>query len=122
MDVLKCACTLRLLVHEMLGDYCRRTMNGPLDMEAVIVLIEILTNLVQEECRYNRDIYEGSRWYRNRDPNEPESERNLHAYLIRDHPSSPSLTRDYFVSHRLRAFPAIAWILYLPATDYHLGV
>ncbi|KAF6223779.1 hypothetical protein HO173_013205 [Letharia columbiana] len=93
----------------MCEDRERRTTNAPLDMGAVYLLAETLTDLVEEVCFHNRDIYEGSSWNRNQEPNEPERERNLYAYLIGNPPFNPSLLlwmRDHFIIDRLRAFPA----------------
>lgn len=109
MDVPKCARTLRLLVHQLCEDRERRTTNAPLDIGAVSLLAETLTDLVEEVCFHNRDIYEGSSWNRNQEPNGPERERNLYAYLIGNPPFNPSLLlwmRDHFIIDRLRAFPA----------------
>lgn len=109
MDVPKCARTLRLLVHQLCEDRERRTTNAPLGIGAVSLLAETLTDLVEEVCFHNRDIYEGSSWNRNQEPNEPERERNLYAYLIGNPPFNPSLLlwmRDHLIIARLRAFPA----------------
>lgn len=107
MDVHKWTRTLRLLVHEMCGDYNRRTTIRPLDVGAVLVLTETLSDLVKEVCRYNRDTYEGSSQFRNGNPNVPERERNIYACLIGDPPSNPLFPlwmRDYFIINRLPAF------------------
>ena len=112
MDVPKCARTLRLLVHQMCEYHNRRTTDAPLDTGVASILATTLTDLVQEVCHLNRDIYEGSSWYRNQEPNEPARERNLYAYLIGNPPSDPSSPpwmRDYFVVDRLRAFPTNEW-------------
>lgn len=109
MDVPECARTLRLLVDQMCEDYEKRAADGPLNIGAVLFLARTLTDIVRMVCQHNRDIYEGSNWYRNQEPNEPERVRNLYAYLIGDpsfDPSSPPRVRDYFVIDRLRAFPA----------------
>ena len=109
MNVPKCAHALRWLVHQVCADLDRRTAETPLDIGPVSLLAENLTSLVEEVCRRNRDVYEGSRWNRDRDPNEPDRERNLYSYLIGNPPfipSSPPWMRDCFVIDRLRAFPA----------------
>lgn len=108
MDVPKCAGALRLLVHQMCEDRDRRTRNAPLDMGVESLLAETLTDLVQEVCFHNRDIYEGSSWNRVQEPTEQDRERNLYAYLIGNPPLNPSFPpwmRDYFVIDQLRAFP-----------------
>ena len=116
MDVAKCARALRSLVHQMCEDRDRRTMKAPLDKEAASLLAEVLTDLIREACRHNRDIYNVSSWNRNAEPYEPERERNLYAYLIGNPPSDPSFPpwmRDHFVIDRLREFPVHEWGCFL---------
>lgn len=112
MDVPKCARTLRLLVHQMCEYRERSTMHAPLDTGVASLLAKTLTDLVQEVCYRNRNIYEGSSWNRNQEPDEPARERNLYSYLVGNPPLDPSFPpwmRDPFVIHRLRAFPAEDW-------------
>ena len=93
----------------MCVDLNRRSANTPLDIGPVSLLAENLTGLVEEVCRRNRDVYEGSRWNRDRNPREPDRERNLYSYLIGNPPlipSAPPWVRDCFVIGRLRAFSA----------------
>ncbi|KAL8936904.1 MAG: hypothetical protein Q9211_003967 [Gyalolechia sp. 1 TL-2023] len=113
-DVPKTAKMLRFVVDQICQARNLRASNGPLSPAVVTKVAEILTEIFQEVCNRNEDVYYRIDWDRGTRDDEPERNRNLYAYLIRDPPrfasSAPIWMKETFVIDRLRQTPANEWM------------
>ncbi|KAL9603384.1 MAG: hypothetical protein Q9219_001246 [cf. Caloplaca sp. 3 TL-2023] len=112
-DIPMTAKTLRLIIDQISQSRDFRASTGPLSPTVVMKVAEILTEILQEVCQRNEDVYYRIGWNRDVGNDEPERNRNLYAYLIEDPPrvstSSPVWMSETFVVDRLRQMPANEW-------------
>lgn len=112
-DVPKTARTLRFLIDQICQARSLRTSNGPLSTTVVTKVAEILTEIFQEVCNRNEDVFYRIHWDRGTRDDEPERNRNLYAYLIHDPPrfaaSAPIWMKETFVVDRLQQMPTNEW-------------
>ncbi|KAI4186731.1 MAG: hypothetical protein L6R41_003303 [Letrouitia leprolyta] len=112
-DITRTARILRFLVDQICQARSFRTSNGPLGTTVTTKVAEILTEIFQEVCNRNEDVYYRIDWDRGTRDDEPERNRNLYAYLIHDPPrfaaSAPIWMKETFVVDRLRQMPAKEW-------------
>ncbi|KAL8942378.1 MAG: hypothetical protein Q9216_001698 [Gyalolechia sp. 2 TL-2023] len=113
-DVPKTARILRFLIDQIYQARNLRTSNSPLRPTVVMKVAEILTEILQEVCNRNEDVYYRIDWDRGTRDDEHERNRNLYVYLIQDPPrfapSAPFWMKETFVIDRLRQTPANEWM------------
>ncbi|KAL9006977.1 MAG: hypothetical protein Q9188_000265 [Gyalolechia gomerana] len=113
-DVPQTARMLRFIVDQICQARDLRTSNGPLSPTVVMKVAEILTEILQEVCNRNEDVYYRIDWDRGTRDDEPERNRNLYAYLIHNPPrfgsSAPIWMKETFVIDRLRQTPTNEWM------------
>ncbi|KAL8836557.1 MAG: hypothetical protein Q9170_002877 [Blastenia crenularia] len=112
-DIPRTARVLRSVVDQISQARSLRTSNDILNLDVITKVPEMLTEIFQEVCNRNEDVYYRIDWDRGVRDDEPARNRNLYAYLIDDPPrfssSSPRWMQETFVIDRLRQIPANEW-------------